>query len=196
MPSSDADVRAPGHPKQWQHATTPEKPVITVMSLDDVQIVGTEPPKAPIEGSILDPNNKTINLVVDDRPKPRKGKAKSKTFKPTDEINEIFWNRKTYRSTNNPALREEIRKRCMLGIIQFGPHSVTYLDAEDLMWFPVTCRASGQTALLGCPLNLCTPADCIAAFPEYKPCYPYHSELVLEKMKLEYYARTQCITVS
>lgn len=84
---------------------------------------------------------------------PYRGKAKhekSKTDNATDEKKQIFWNKQIYGDSDDPATSASIRKQCMVAVNQFGPHSVTYLNEEDLVWFPVTCMESGQTTLLGC----------------------------------------------
>ena len=70
--------------------------------------------------------------------------------------------------------REHIRSATHVGYLNPVPSENLGIDGIRYWWLPVVHKKDGTLMFLGCPIQYCTPTDCLKSFPE---CEPYKMKL-------------------
>ena len=124
--------------------------------------------------------------------KARKAKAETKSKKQektAEKVDENDWMNKggSIEGARQTFSSEKIRKSCYVGYVHPFIQGFQRIDMIDYILFPALSKKTGQFVLLAFPENLCSPGDCLKAFPEFKS---YKCEIdpeILSCSKMEKY---------
>ena len=124
--------------------------------------------------------------------KARKTKAETKSKKQektSEKAEENDWMNKggSIEGARQTFSSEKIRKSCYVGYVNPYIQGFQRIDMVDYILFPVLSKKTGQFVLLAFPENLCSPGDCLKAFPEFKSYKSQIDPEILSCSKMEKY---------